>query len=291
MLKINGLTKGFGDKKVLDSLYLEVNEASIFGLVGVNGAGKSTMLRCISGIYEPDGGNVEFNGTDTCKDETIRKDIFFVNDDPYYPMASSIRTLKEFYGSYYSLNEKAYRKYLDLFHLDENKPINSFSKGMKRQTLLLFALAIRPKLLLLDEAFDGLDPIVRLDLKKALYEFIQDDQATVIISSHNLKELEDICDSYGILENGKISTYGDLLESKANINKYQLAFNKAIDESCFEQFEILHQAKEGSVYSFVIKGDRNEIEEKLSKLEPLILDVLPVNFEELFIYEHEGGRN
>ena len=97
MLKINGLTKGFGDKKVLDSLYLEVNEASIFGLVGVNGAGKSTMLRCISGIYEPDGGNVEFNGTDTCKDETIRKDIFFVNDDPYYPMASSIRTLKEFF--------------------------------------------------------------------------------------------------------------------------------------------------------------------------------------------------
>ena len=176
-----------------------------------------------------------------------------------------------------------------MFGLDENKPISSVSKGMKRQALLLFALSIKPKLLLLDEAFDGLDPIVRYDLRKCLYEFIEDNEAIIIISSHNLKELEDICDSYGILEDGRISTYGDLLESKANINKYQLAFNTPVDESFFGQFEILHSHREGSVYSFVIKGERSEIEEKLRSLHPLILDTLPVNFEELFIYEHEGG--
>ncbi|MBR5341406.1 MAG: ABC transporter ATP-binding protein [Erysipelotrichaceae bacterium] len=290
MLKINNISKSFDTKKVLNNLSLEVNDGSIFGLVGVNGAGKSTLLRCVAGIYRTDEGNVEFNGIDTYKDENIRKDIFFVNDDPYYPMASNIKSLKEFYSSYYPFDEVVYFKTLKLFGLDENKPVNTFSKGMKRQTLLLFALAIRPKLLLLDEAFDGLDPLVRYNLKKSLYEFIEDSHATIIISSHNLKELEDICDSYGILENGKIETYGDLLESKQNINKYQLAFKKEPDESAFEKFDILHQSKEGSVYSLVIKGDKEETVKELKKLKPIILDTLSVNFEELFIYEHEGGN-
>ena len=290
MLKINNISKSFDTKKVLNNLSLEVNDGSIFGLVGVNGAGKSTLLRCVAGIYRTDEGNVEFNGIDTYKDENIRKDIFFVNDDPYYPMASNIKSLKEFYSSYYPFDEVVYFKTLKLFGLDENKPVNTFSKGMKRQTLLLFALAIRPKLLLLDEAFDGLDPLVRYNLKKSLYEFIEDSHATIIISSHNLKELEDICDSYGILENGKIETYGDLLESKQNINKYQLAFKKEPDESAFEKFDILHQSKEGSVYSLVIKGDKDETVKELKKLKPIILDTLSVNFEELFIYEHEGGN-
>lgn len=290
MLKINSVSKGFAEKEVLKNLDLKVKEGSIFGLVGINGAGKSTLLRCVAGIYQCDQGNVEFNDEDTYLNERIRKDIFLVNDDPYYPMASSIKSLKEFYGSYYEIDEEAYQKNLELFNLDENKHINSFSKGMKRQTLLLFALAIKPKLLLLDEAFDGLDPIVRYNLKKALYDFIEENDSIIIISSHNLKELEDICDSYGILEDGKMSTYGDLLESKQNINKYQLAFKKEIDESFFDQFDVLHKAKEGSVYSLVIRGDKEEIVSKINELEPIILDTLQVNFEELFIYEHEGGK-
>lgn len=290
MLKINSVSKGFPDKEVLNNLSLEIKEGSIFGLVGINGAGKSTLLRCIAGIYECDKGNIEFNDEDTYKKENIRKDIFLVNDDPFYPMASSIKTLKEFYGTYYSIDEEAYRKNLELFHLDENKHINSFSKGMKRQSLLLFALAIKPKLLLLDEAFDGLDPIVRHNLKKALYGFIEENNSIIIISSHNLKELEDICDSYGILENGIISTYGDLLESKQNINKYQLAFKGEIDESFFDQFDVMHKSKEGSVYTLVIRGDKEETVKKLEELKPIILDTLQVNFEELFIYEHEGGK-
>lgn len=289
MLKIEGLYKAFKDKKVLEGLDLVLNEGSIFGLVGVNGAGKSTLLRCIAGIYEADHGSVLFNGEDTFKNPAVRKDIFFVSDEPYYPIAANIRTMKEFYSSFYDVDMKAYNEVLNLFHLDDTKPISSFSKGMKRQASLLFALSIAPKLLLLDEAFDGLDPIVRHDLKRMLYELIEEQKATIIISSHNLKELEDICDSYGILENGRIASYGDLLESKANLNKYQLAFASPIDESVFDAFDILYSRKEGSVYSFVIRGDRQQVEEKLQKLDPLILDTLPVNFEELFIYEHEGG--
>ncbi|MBQ1911748.1 MAG: ABC transporter ATP-binding protein [Erysipelotrichaceae bacterium] len=289
MLKIEGLYKAFKDKKVLEGLDLVLNEGSIFGLVGVNGAGKSTLLRCIAGIYEADHGSVLFTGEDTFKNPAVRKDIFFVSDEPYYPIAANIRTMKEFYSSFYDVDMKTYSEVLNLFHLDDTKPISSFSKGMKRQASLLFALSIAPKLLLLDEAFDGLDPIVRHDLKRMLYELIEEQKATIIISSHNLKELEDICDSYGILENGRIASYGDLLESKANLNKYQLAFASPIDESVFDAFDILYSRKEGSVYSFVIRGDRQQVEEKLQKLDPLILDTLPVNFEELFIYEHEGG--
>ena len=290
MLKINNISKSFKDKKVLDNLSLVVNDSSIFGLVGVNGAGKSTLLRCVAGIYKSDEGNVELDGVDTFLNEDIRKDIFFVSDDPFYPMSSNIKTLKEFYSTYYDIDEDVYYRVLKEFKLDEDKPISSFSKGMKRQALLLFALAIKPKLLLLDEAFDGLDPLVRVTLKKALYQYIEDNESTIIISSHNLKELEDICDSFGILENGKISTYGDLLESKSNINKYQLAFKKDIDDSVFDQFDILHKSKEGSVYSLVIKGNKEEIIKQLKKLKPVILDTLNVNFEELFIYEHEGGN-
>ena len=290
MLKINNVSKSFKDKKVLDELSLEIKDSSIFGLVGVNGAGKSTLLRCVSGIYKADSGNVELNGVDTFENEEIRKDIFFVSDDPYYPMTANIKTLKEFYSSYYQIDEEVYEKVLKSFKLEENQPISSFSKGMKRQTMLLFALSIKPKLLLLDEAFDGLDPLVRLNLKKSLYEYIEDNDSTIIISSHNLKELEDVCDSYGILENGKVNTYGDLLESKSNINKYQLAFKKDIDEKVFDEFDILHKHKEGSIYTLVIKGNKEEVLKKLKKLKPVILDSLTVNFEELFIYEYEGGN-
>lgn len=290
MLNIRDISKNFDKQEVLNNLSITINEGSIFGLVGVNGAGKSTLLRIIAGILKADDGFVTFNDLDTYEEPIIRKDIVFVSDDVYFPFASNIKGLKEFYNSFYKVDNEEYKKYLDLFKLDETKPINTFSKGMKRQTMLVLALAIKPKLLLLDEAFDGLDPLVRHNLKKALSDFIIDNNATIIISSHNLKELEDICDSYGILENGKIETYGDLLESKQNINKYQLAFKKAPRKTAFDKFDILYKQVEGSVYSLVIKGDKEETIAKLEKLNPLILDTLPVNFEELFIYEHEGGK-
>ena len=290
MLKINNVSKSFGKKIVLDNLNLNVGDSTIFGLVGVNGAGKSTLLRCIAGIYNLDNGNITFNDQDTYLDVDIRKNIFFANDDPYYPFSSNISSIKEFYSSYYDLDDNLYHELLNTFKLDENQAISSFSKGMKRQTLLIMALSIRPKLLLLDEAFDGLDPLVRYNLKQILFDYIQDNNSTIIISSHNLKELEDICDSYGILEDGKINTYGDLLESKENINKYQLAFKKDIDEKIFDEFNVLHKSKQGSIYTLVIRGNKEEIEKKLRKHKPLILDTLSVNFEELFIYEHEGGN-
>ena len=291
MLEIKNVYKCFNDKKVLEGVSLNIQEGSIFGLVGVNGAGKSTLLRCVAGVYENDDGTILFNGLDTYCDVEIRKDIFLVSDEPFFPFGSTIKNLKDFYKSFYDFDENLYQKYFSLFGLDENTNIYSFSKGMKRQSFLLLALACKPKLLLLDEAFDGLDPIVRMHIKNALSDLIEDNNSTIIISSHNLKELEDICDSYAILENGLIETYGDLLESKANINKYQLAFKEDIDLNVFKDFDVLYQNKEGRIVSLVIRGNKEEVIERLNALSPLLLDVLNVNFEELFIFEHTGGND
>ena len=291
MLEIKNVTKAFKDKSVLDNVSLNIDHGSIFGLVGVNGAGKSTLLRSITGIYSLDDGLVLFEGLDTYVDPEIRKRIFLVSDDPYYPYGSSIKSLKMFYKSFYDFDEEVYQKYLNLFKLSETDNISNFSKGMKRQALLLIALACKPELLLLDEAFDGLDPIVRVHIKNALSDLIEDNNSLIIISSHNLKELEDICDLYGILENGHIETYGDLLESKANINKYQLAFKEEVDIEMFKGFDMLYKNMEGRIVTLVIKGNREDVSKKLEALNPLILDVLNVNFEELFIYEHTGALN
>lgn len=289
MLEIKNVTKAFKDKSVLDDVSLNIDHGSIFGLVGVNGAGKSTLLRSVAGIYSLDDGLVLFEGLDTHIDVEIRKRIFLVSDDPYYPYGSSIKSLKMFYKSFYDFDEEVYQKYLNLFKLSETDNISNFSKGMKRQALLLIALACKPELLLLDEAFDGLDPIVRVHIKNALSDLIEDNNSLIIISSHNLKELEDICDSYGILENGHIETYGDLLESKANINKYQLAFKEEVDIEMFKGFDVLYKNMEGRIVTLVIKGNREDVSKKLEALNPLILDVLNVNFEELFIYGHTGA--
>lgn len=291
MLEIKNVTKAFKDKSVLDDVSLNIDHGSIFGLVGVNGAGKSTLLRSVAGIYSLDDGLVLFEGLDTHIDVEIRKRIFLVSDDPYYPYGSSIKSLKMFYKSFYDFDEEVYQKYLNLFKLSETDNISNFSKGMKRQALLLIALACKPELLLLDEAFDGLDPIVRVHIKNALSDLIEDNNSLIIISSHNLKELEDICDLYGILENGHIETYGDLLESKANINKYQLAFKEEVDIELFKDFDVLYKNMEGRIITLVIKGNREDVSKKLEALNPLILDVLNVNFEELFIYEHTGSLN
>lgn len=291
MLEIKNVTKAFKDKSVLVDVSLNIDHGSIFGLVGVNGAGKSTLLRSVAGIYSLDDGLVLFEGLDTHIDVEIRKRIFLVSDDPYYPYGSSIKSLKMFYKSFYDFDEEVYQKYLNLFKLSETDNISNFSKGMKRQALLLIALACKPELLLLDEAFDGLDPIVRVHIKNALSDLIEDNNSLIIISSHNLKELEDICDSYGILENGHIETYGDLLESKANINKYQLAFKEEVDIEMFKGFDVLYKNMEGRIVTLVIKGNREDVSKKLEALNPLILDVLNVNFEELFIYEHTGALN
>ena len=285
MLKIENINKKLGENIVLDDLSLTIDNGSVFGLVGINGAGKSTLLRCIAGIYQCDSGSISFDDQEVFENELVKSNIFYVSDDPYYPMNATIKDLKAFYKSFYKFDEEIYAKYLELFKLKENVNIHTFSKGMKRQVFILMALAISPKLLILDEAFDGLDPFVRLTFKKSIIELIENKDITVIISSHNLRELEDICDSFAILENHQICTSGDILESKDNVHKIQLAFKDEVEQSVFDELDIIKINQTSRVYSIVVRGDIDEVCEYLNRLNPILLEVLSVTFEELFLFE------
>lgn len=293
MLKIEHVYKNFGTTEVLKGLNLVVQEGSVFGLVGVNGAGKSTLLRLISGVYEADQGTVSFDEHDTFRDPSIRQSISFVSDEPYYPIGSTIASMKNFYASLYPFDEAAFGKYCEIFGLAPSMRILNLSKGMKRRAALLFALCTHPKLLLLDEAYDGLEPIARLHFKQILADLVEEEKITVIISSHNLRELEDICDSYGILEDGVMLTYGDLIASRENINKYQAAFAGNVSADAFRDLDVLHLEIEGRVAKAVIRGSQSEVQKKIEAMKPVLIDVLPVSFEELFIYEVEkkGGHH
>lgn len=288
MIEIRDLKKTLGNKAVLEGLNLEIEEGKVFGLVGINGAGKSTLLRCLAGVYKIDSGSVQIDGKDVYENPEIKKDILLINDDPYYAMNNTIEDIKELYASFYNFDEERYQKYLKVFKLDSNKPINNFSKGMKRQVFIIMALAICPKILILDEAFDGLDPFVRLTFKRALTDLIEDKNITVIISSHNLRELEDICDSFGILENHCIQTSGDIQEQKDNIHKIQVVFNDEIIKETLTKLDILHYHKVGRVITLVCRGDIEEINTYLNEFNPLLVDSVAISFEEMFIYEMEN---
>ena len=290
MLKIEQLRKSFGSHHVLNGLNLEVNDGSVFGLVGINGAGKSTLLRLIAGVYQPDEGTIRFNGQDTFDDAAVRSSISFVSDEPYYEPGTTIESMKLLYESVYDFDSALFQKYCEEFELEQNRPIAGFSKGMKRRTSILFALCTHPKLLLLDEAYDGLEPLARLKFKRILAERIEEEQLSVIIASHSLRELEDICDSFGILENGTLLDYGDLLEKKGMVNKYQIAFEAVKTKEDFRDLDVLSFSASGRIVTLLARGDKEEVTGKIHAMKPVLLDVLPVSFEELFMSEIEEGR-
>ena len=234
MIRIKGIKKSF-DKLVLDNLNLDIEDGTIFGLVGINGAGKSTLLKIMAGIIKPEEGIVYYDDKPIYENIEVKKDVFLLPDDPFYSRNTTPENLIKLYEAFYNLDKIAYFEYLNGFQIPLKKSMYNFSKGMRRQVFVALALAIKPKYLFLDEAFDGLDPLARLTLKKALLKVQEENNMTVVISSHSLRELEDICDSYGILEDGHVNSYGDLISSKETINKYQVAF-KDEKNSIFNQY-------------------------------------------------------
>lgn len=288
MLKIENVTKRLGNKLVLNQCNLTVPKGAVLGLIGPNGAGKSTLLRCICDVYQPDEGSITLNGETIHENEYLKGQILYLSDDPYYLFNATIKDMKEFYQTFYpQFDENIYQKYLKLFKLEENKVMNNFSKGMKRQAFILMALAISPKLLLLDESFDGLDPLMRLLFKRAISECIESKDISIIISSHNLRELEDICDTFAILEDHKIETSGSIDDTKESIHKIQMAFRDEKTKEDFKELDVMHYAQTGRFITLIVKGDLETTKKVIGKMQPLIMDVLPVNLEEIFIYEME----
>ena len=288
MLKVEAVSKKLGNKTVLENCSLTVQNGSVLGLIGPNGAGKSTLLRCICDVYQCDEGSITLDGETIHENEYLKQNILYLSDDTYYMYNATIKDMKEFYQIFYpQFDEQLYQKYLKIFKLDENKVMNNFSKGMKRQAFILMALAISPKLLLLDESFDGLDPMMRLLFKRAISECIEKKDISIIISSHNLRELEDICDAFAILEDAHIETSGMIDDTKEAIHKIQIAFREEKNREDFESLDIMHYAKTGRIITLVVKGNLEEIKHQIQSLDPLMMDILPVNLEEIFIYEME----
>lgn len=288
MIQIYNLSKSFDTKKVLQNLSITINDGEVFGLVGINGAGKSTLLRTLSGIYKADSGAILFDGENVYENVNIKKDIFFLSDDPYYPPNSTAHSVLSFYKSFYNLSEEKFYDVISKFKLDISRTINNFSKGMKRQLFIALALAIAPKYLFLDEAFDGLDPLARLIFKRELNDLLEEKQMTVIISSHSLRELEDICDSYGLIDYGKITNTGSIEDRKLLYHKYQLAFLEEKERADFNDLDIVSFNKVGRIIKLVIRGNEDECNQKLEKYNPLLIDKINIDFEELFIIEVES---
>ncbi len=284
MIEIKNLRKSYdGKTDILEEMSVTIPSSSVFGLVGINGSGKSTLLRLISGVLRADHGQILIDGEDVYENEKIKKQIFFLPDDPYYTANVCANELADLYRATHDFNEDVFREYLKRFRLDAKKPIRNFSKGMKRQVFVSLALAVQPKYLLLDEAFDGLDPLARFSLKRSLARMVEEKGGTVIISSHSLRELEDFCDSYGIIDHGKMTCSGDLEGDMQKIYKFQAAFDREVARE--ELMFCMSVVQTGRVVQMTARGDKEEIMQKIQALNPLFVEEIEMDFEEMFIDE------
>ncbi len=285
MIEVTGLYKSYGKNVVLQDAALQVGDGDIFGLVGINGAGKSTLLRLLSGVLRRDAGSILIDGEEVYENERVKRKLFFLPDDPYYTVNLTGRQQAAFYKNFYDFDDEIFKGYLEKFSLSAEKPIRNFSKGMKRQLFISLALACRPAYLFLDEAFDGLDPLARLEFKRGLIE-LQEKGTSVVIASHSLRELEDICDSFALLDGHKVKSYGKIEGELARLSKFQLIFERDVEREDLP-FECLHFEKTGRVIRVVVRGDAEEVRSEIDALGPLVVDEIPMDFEDVFLYEVE----
>lgn len=288
MIKITNLTKSYGKQLVLEKLNCNIKTNSIYGLIGANGAGKSTLLRIINDIYKRDSGSIEIDGVEIANNEEVKQKLVFVPDDLYFFPNYTLQEMANFYKSMYKNFDMDYLKEMaTTLKLDLNSKIQNFSKGMKRQCALICAISTNADYMFFDETFDGLDPIVRNLMKKIIANQMNKKETTIIMTSHNLRELEDICDNLGLLYKGGILLESDIDSLKTNMFKVQISLKEDFDEKTFSDVEIMNFKKVGSVATLIIKGNREETKEKLEKYNPIILDFLSLTLEEMFIYEME----
>lgn len=289
MIEINQVEKRFGDVKALDHIHMQIQKGSIYGLVGSNGAGKSTLLRLIAGVYSPDEGVVAVEGETIFENPEMKQRIFLVSDEPYFVGQYTLHNMADFYCRFYPhFNVELYKELCELFHLPADKKIATYSKGMKRQSAFLLGMSTMPDYLLLDECFDGLDPVKRQVVRKVLSDAMAERQMTAVISSHNLRELDEICDTVGILHKGDLLYSKQLDDLKGEVHKIQVVFDHDVSEKQLEEtVSLMSYQATGRFLTLIVKGNLSEIEEKLSPLAPLALEALPLTLEEVFLYEME----
>lgn len=295
MIELKKAVKRFDSYTALDGVDLKIEKGAAFGLLGSNGAGKSTILRLLSGIYRPESGEVLIDGKKVYDNEEIKSRVFFINDETIQFAGYTLKKLKDYYKSYYQyFSEELFENLRSKIKLPLDKKLSTFSKGMKRQAIVIIAIACKPDLLLMDEAFDGLDPTMRIIVKKMLVDAMLDRQMTTVISSHNLREINEICDTAALLHEGKIIFSRDLDSVKSNVHKIQAVFekdalgnSKEYSEEDFKDLNLLHFERNQSVYYLIAKGEEEVIKAALLPKKPILLELIPLSLEEIFIYELE----
>ena len=284
MLEMNSVTKTFGTFKALDDLTLTVPQGAVYGLVGPNGAGKSTAIRHLTGVYRPDSGTVQVDGQPVYENPAVKSDIGYIPDEIFFFPSATMEDMRRFYkGLYPRFDEDLYRRLYDIFRLPKNGQIRRFSKGMQKQAAFHLALAMRPKVLILDEPVDGLDPVMRRQVMSLILSDVAEYGTTVLISSHNLRELEDVCDHVGIMDHGKILLEKSLADMQGNTHKLQIVGGVP------EGLEVLHESSSGRLKTLICRGQAWEISTKAAAAKPAYFDVLPLSLEEIFIYELGGA--
>ena len=285
MLEIKNITKTFGDFKALDDLSMTVPKGAVYGLVGPNGAGKSTAIRHMTGVYRPDSGTITMEGQPVYENPEVKTRIGYIPDDIFYFPSASLEDMRKFYkGIYPKFDDGLFERLYEVFKLPKKGQIRRFSKGMQKQAAFHLAICTRPELLILDEPVDGLDPVMRRQVWNLILSDVAQHETTVIISSHNLRELEDICDHVGIMDHGKMLLERSLADMQGNIVKLQLVGEPP------EGLNILHESASGRLKTLVVRGTAQEVTEKIQAANPVYFDVLPLSLEEIFIYEL-GGVN
>ncbi len=290
MIKATNVTKDFQGFRALDHASLHVNKGSVYGLAGPNGAGKSTILRHITGVYRPDEGEILVDGTPVFENPAIKEKIAYIPDDLFYFMQADTMEMKRFYqGIYKNFDEKLFERLRKFFpDIDTGRNIRRLSKGMQKQVAFWLAICCLPEILILDEPVDGLDPVMRRQIWGLILSAVTEREMTVLISSHNLRELEDVCDHVGIMHHGKIMIERSLNDLQGNISKIQVAFQEGMP-TLPDHFEILHMSNTGRVYTLIVRGNPAEAKSQLKLLHPMLIDVLPLTLEEIFIYEMGGA--
>ena len=291
MMQLKNTVKQFEEFRALDGVNLEIPKGTAFGLLGSNGAGKSTILRLFSGIYRAEEGEVLIDDAPVYDNVSAKQKVFFINDETVQFGGFTLIQLKNFYKQFYpNFSEEIFDRLEKVIQLPINKKISTFSKGMKRQAIVIIGIACCTPYLLLDEAFDGLDPTMRIIVKKMLVDAMCERELTVVISSHNLKEINEMCDTAALLHRGKIVFNRELDSLKGEVHKIQTAFKdkeRIFTKEDFPNLEILHFEKTQSIYHIIAKGSEEQIHQALAPYEPLIADLIPLSLEEIFIYELE----
>ena len=285
MIELKNITKTFGGFKALDDLSMSVPKGTVYGLVGPNGAGKSTAIRCMVGVYRPDCGEVCVDGDAVYENPALKERIGYIPDDIFYFPAATLEEMRRFYkGIYPDFDDALFQRLYQIFKLPPKMPLRRFSKGMQKQAAFHLAVCCRPDVLILDEPVDGLDPVMRRQVMSLILSDVAERGTTVLISSHNLRELEDVCDHVGIMDHGHMLLEKSLADMQGTTHKLQMVGTPP------ENLEILHESKSGRLSTYIVRGGAAEIADAVAAVNPVYYDVLPLSLEEIFIYEL-GGVN